>query len=87
MTKWNDKKNMTLTFDMQPTEEVKAFFQRMGKEHKESEEAFKERIKQLFDEHIGVDGEKGGDAYNTALQLFAIGYQCGWNDLYSLTSK
>ena len=84
MTKWNDKKNMSLSFKVEPNEEAKAFFERMQKELTECEEAFKKRIKQLFDEEIGVGGEKADEAYKQILQVFAIGYQHGWNDLYSL---
>ena len=87
MAKWNDPSSMSFTFDMKPDEESKAFFQRMLDEYKERDEAFKERIKQLFDEHIGVGGEKADEAYSQVLQVFAIGYQCGWNDLYSLNKK
>lgn len=87
MAKWNDPSSMSFTFDMKPTEETKDFFQRMQKEYKERDKAFKERIKQLFDEHIGVGGEKADKVYNQVLQVFAIGYQCGWSDLYSLKKK
>ena len=65
MTEWNDPSAMTLTFQVEASEDMKAFFDRMQKESKEREEA-----------------------YNQILQVFAIGYQCGWNDHYSLlTSK
>ncbi len=84
MTKWNDHKSMSMSFKVEPTEESVAFFQRMTQELKEREDAFKERIKQLFDEEIGVGGDKADEAYNQILQVFAIGYQHGWNDLYSL---
>ena len=84
MTDWNDKKNKTLTFRVEPNEEAKAFFERMQKEQTEREEAFKKRIKQLFDEEIGVGGDKADKAYKQVLQVFTIGYQHGWNDLYSL---
>lgn len=84
MGKWNETGNMSFTFDMQPNEEMKEFFQRMQKEFKDRETAFKERIKQLFDERIKVEGKKADEAYNTVLQVFADGYQCGWNDLYSI---
>ena len=84
MTDWNDKKNTTLSFKVEANEEAKAFFERMQKELTECEEAFKERIKQLFDEEIGVGGENADEVYNEILQVFAIGYQHGWNDLYSL---
>ena len=84
MTKWNDKENMSLSFRVEPSEEAKAFFERMQKELTEREEAFKKRIKQLFDEKIGVGGDKADEVYKQILQVFAIGYQHGWNDLYSL---
>jgi hypothetical protein len=84
MTKWNDPSSWTLTFQVEASEEMKAFFDRMLKESKEKEEAYKERIRQLFNEHINIDGKAADEAYNQILQVFAIGYQCGWNDHYSL---
>ena len=87
MTKWNDKENMSVSFKVEPNEEAKAFFERMHKEMTEREEAFKKRIKQLFDEEIGVKGDKADEAYKQILQVFTIGYQHGWNDLYSLLNK
>lgn len=84
MANWNDKKNLTSSFKVEPNEEAKAFFERMQKELTDSEEAFKKRIKQLFDEEIEVGGDKADEAYKQILQVFAIGYQHGWNDLYSL---
>jgi hypothetical protein len=87
MTKWNDKENMSVSFMVEPNEEAKAFFERMQKEQTEREEAFKKRIKQLFDEEIGVKGDKADEAYKQILQVFTIGYQHGWNDLHSLLNK
>ena len=88
MDKWNDPSAMTLTLQVEASEDMKAFFDRMQKESKETEEAYKERIRQLFDEHINFDGKAADEAYNQILQVIAIGYQCGWNDHYSLfTSK
>ena len=84
MTEWNDPSAMTLTFQVEASEDMKAFFDRMQKESKEKEEAYKERIRQLFNEHINIDGEAAVEFYNKILQVFAIGYQCGWNDHYSL---
>ena len=84
MANWNDKENMTLSFKVEPNEEAKVFFERMQKELTEREEAFKKRAKQLFDEKIKVGGDKADEAYNQILQVFTIGYQHGWNDLYSL---
>lgn len=75
---------MTLSFKVEPDEEASAFFERIQKDLTEREESFKKRIKQLFDEEIGVGGDKAEEAYNQILQVFTIGYQHGWNDLYSL---
>ena len=87
MEKWNDKGNVSVSFDMEPNEEATAFFMRMLDESKEREEAFRERIKQLFDEYVGVGGEKADEAYKMVFQVFAIGYQCGWSDYYSLRKQ
>ena len=84
MTEWNNKKSMSFSFKVEPTEEAKAFFERIQKDLIEREEAFKKRIKQLFDEEIAVGGDKATEAYEQILKVFAIGYQHGWNDLYSL---
>lgn len=87
MAKWNDPSAMTLTFQVEASEDAKAFFDRMLKEDKEREEAYKERIRQLFNEHINIDEDVADELYNKVLQVFAIGYQCGWNDHYSLFQK
>ena len=83
MTEWNNKKNMNITFKIEPNEDAKAFFERMMKDFVAREEMFKKRIKQLFDEEIEIEGE-ATKSYNQILQVFAIGYQHGWNDLHSL---
>lgn len=75
---------MTFSFSVEQNEQAIDFFKRMQEELVEHEEAFRQRIKQLFDENIGVEGEKADEAYNQVLQVFAIGYQHGWNDLYSI---
>lgn len=87
MTKWNDPKSMTMTFQVEPTEESVEFFKRMEQEMKDREQAFKERIQQLFDEEIEVGGAKKDAAYSQVLRVFAIGYQHGWNDHYKLTEN
>jgi predicted solute-binding protein len=87
MTKWNDKGSLTCSFSVSANEDTQAFFERMKKEFKEREESFKERIRQLFDEHIGIGGEKAEEAYYQVLQVFTLGYQCGWNDYYSLNKQ
>lgn len=83
--KWNDKRNKTISFKMEVGEETKDFFNRMIQEEKEREEAFRERIQQLFDENIQVDGVERDAAYRQILQVFAIGYQLGWRDHYEIT--
>ena len=83
MTELNNKKNMNITFKIEPNEDAKAFFERMMKDFVAREEMFKKRIKQLFDEEIEIEGE-ATKSYNQILQVFAIGYQHGWNDLHSL---
>ena len=83
MNEWNNKKNMNITFKIEPNEDAKAFFERMMKDFVAREEMFKKRIKQLFDEEIEIEGE-ATKSYNQILQVFSIGYQHGWNDLHSL---
>lgn len=87
MGQWNDKTSWTITFDMQVDESMEDFVTKMQAELKDREEAFRKRIEQLFDEYIKIDGEKKDEAYNQILQIFAIGYQHGWNDHYSLSAK
>ena len=84
MSKWNDNIDTTLSFRMEVNEEGKAYFDRMLKEMKDKETAIRERIEQLFGEYVTIDGEKKDEACQDLLKLFAIGYQLGWNDHYSL---
>ena len=81
---WNDEKNMTLTFDVTNNEEAVAFFKRHIDENIEREETFKQRIKQLFDEEISIEQGVTDDMRNRVLQVFALGYQHGWNDRCSV---
>lgn len=87
MAEWNDKTSWTITFDMKPTQEMEDFIMQAEKDARDREEAFRKRIEQLFDEYIKIDGEKKDEAYGQILQIFAIGYQHGWNDHYSLSAK
>lgn len=87
MANWNDEKNISLTFDVKADEQMRDFVDRMRKEHVEREEAFRQRIKQLFDEEIDVGGKNKGAAYQQVLQVFFLGYQHGWNDLKSLYDR
>lgn len=87
MTKWNENIDTTLSFRMETNEEGKAYFDRMLREKKDKETAIRERIEQLFGEYIQIDGEKRDEAYQQVLKVFAIGYQLGWNDQYSINAK
>lgn len=86
MTKWNENIDTTLSFRMETNEEGKAYFDRMLREMKDQETAIRERIEQLFGEYVMIDGEKKDEAYQDLLKL-AIGYQLGWNDQYSISTK
>ena len=87
MTKWNDNIDTTLSFRMDTNEEGNAYFDRMLREMKDKETAIRERIEQLFGEYVQIGGEKRDEAYQQVLQVFAIGYQLGWNDQYSISTK
>lgn len=87
MTKWNENIDTTLSFRMETNEEGKAYFDRMLREMKDKETAIRERIEQLFGEYIQIGGEKRDEAYQQVLKVFAIGYQLGWNDQYSINTK
>lgn len=87
MAKWDDKENLHLTFDMPADERMEDFVDRMAKEHAERREAFARRIKQLFDEKVELEGPRKDEAYRQLLNLFSVGYQCGWADLKRLQDK
>lgn len=87
MTKWNENIDTTLSFRMDTNEEGKAYFDRMLREMKDKETAIRERIEQLFGEYVQIGGEKRDETYRQVLQVFAIGYQLGWNDQYSINTK
>lgn len=74
-----------ITFELENNEEMKAFIQRMNDEQKRRDEAIRERIQQLFDEYVKIDGEEKDKAYWQCVNLFSIGYQLGWNDCHELT--
>lgn len=90
MTKWNENIDTTLSFRMETNEEGKAYFDRMLREMKDKETAICERIEQLFGEYIEVERKGDVDASKARqmiLKVFAIGYQLGWNDQYSISTK
>ena len=73
--------NKTISFDIPVDEKAVDFFKRMQEEMMDNQKAIRARIKQLFDEFIGVeDKTTAKNAYNQVLQVFSIGYQLGWND-------
>lgn len=80
MSKWNDSKSFSMSFDMKADEAALDFFKREMKGLEDFEKAINARMKQLFDEYICVDGEEKGEAYNQILKVFMIGYGHGWND-------
>lgn len=82
MERWNDKKNINVTFDVEPSKQIDEFVSGLAKDIKEREDVFKKRIEQLFDEYIEVGGEKKDEAYTKILKVFSIGYQHGWNDCH-----
>ena len=84
MGKLNKQGDYSVSFDVKMSEEANAFFERQMNKLKEKEESFKERIMQLFKEHVLIDGEAPEAVVNQVLTVFSIGYQCGWNDYYSL---
>lgn len=80
MSNWNCKRSFSMSFDLKADEETVDFFKRQMKELEDFEKVIKARMKQLFDENIGVGGEKAGEAYNQVLRVFMMGYGHGWND-------
>lgn len=87
MSDWNDKKNYSMSFKMEADETMFNFLNRTIEELKDFEHVMNARIKQLFDENIGVGGEKKDDAYDQVLKVFMIGYGHGWNDRKALEDK
>lgn len=85
--------NASVSFNIEMNEDVKDFFIRMINESKSRDQAVRSRIMQLFNEHVRIDMQDDMDAddaiiaYNQLVELFAIGYQCGWNDRNSLCKK
>lgn len=79
--------NWSVTFQMEVDEDAKAFFERTLKEHESLEKAAKERIRQLFDEYVSLDGKEKDKAFFQLLHLFSIGYQLGWNDCHRINEE
>ena len=62
-------------------------FKRLQDERIVFEKAIEERIENLFNTHVKVDGIEKDAAYQQLLKLFSIGYQCGWNDYKSIIDE
>jgi hypothetical protein len=87
MNDWTNKGNISMSFDIKADEKAVDFFNRTMKELKDFEKAINERMIQLFDENIGVGGEKADEAYKQVLKVFMLGYGHGWNDRKELIDK
>ena len=74
----------SITFDLECDEKMYDYMKRMIEEQKALDEAIKERINKLFDKYIKCDSE---EARNVGVQVFAIGYQLGYNDCHSVKEK
>jgi hypothetical protein len=87
MSDWDNKGSISMSFDIKADEKAVDFFNRTMKELKDFEKAINERMIQLFDENIGVGGEKADEAYKQVLKVFMLGYGHGWNDRKELIDK
>jgi hypothetical protein len=74
----------SITFDLECDEKMTEFLKRTYEEQMALDEAIRERINKLFDRYIGYDSEK---ARNVGVQIFAIGYQLGYNDCHNVLDK
>lgn len=82
-----NKRSISMSFNIKADEKAVDFFNRTIKEFKDFEKAINERMIQLFDENIGVGGEKADEAYKKVLKVFMLGYGHGWNDRKELIDK
>lgn len=83
-------KNKSMSFDLKVDDKdgkLLDLFKRLQDEHIAFEKAIEERIENLFNTHVKVDGVEKDAAYQQLLQLFSIGYQCGWNDYKSIIDE
>jgi hypothetical protein len=83
-------KNRSMSFDIKVDEEdarIMDQFKMLAEECDTFEKAIAERIEYLFNAHVKVDGKEKDAAYQQLLQLFSIGYQCGWNDYKSIIDE
>ncbi len=87
MSDWNNQGGISMSFKLEADERAVDFFNRTMNELQDFESAINARMKQLFDENIGVGGEKADEAYNQVLKVFMLGYGHGWNDRKALIDK
>ena len=87
MSDWDNKGSISMSFDIKADEKAVDFFNRTMKELKDFEKAINERMIQLFDENIGVGGEKADEAYKQVLKVYMLGSGHGWNDRKELIDK
>ena len=87
MSDWDNKGSISMSFDIKADEKAVDFFNRTMKELKDFEKAINERMIQLFDENIGVGGEKADESYKQVLKVFMLGYGHEWNDRKELIDK
>lgn len=78
--------NKSISFDIPVNEKTRDFFVRMIEEQKQQEEAVKERMAQLFDEYFKFE-TNDEKSIACVKQVFALGYQLGWNDNCNLCHK
>ena len=79
-----------MSFDIKVDEEdarIMGQFKMLAEECDTFEKAIGERIEYLFNAHVEVDGKKKDTAFQQLLQLFSIGYKCGWNDYKSIIDE
>lgn len=89
MSEWKDIEEFKeTTFYFEKNEDVNEFFKREKERSDKFRDLVRARIQQLFDEHIKIDHKLDTDefkeAYATIRQVFAIGYQLGWNDQHEI---
>lgn len=89
MSEWKDINEFKeTTFCFEANEDVNEFFKREKERSDKIRDLLRARIQQLFDEHIQIDSkldtEESKEAYATIRQVFAAGYQLGWNDQHEI---
>lgn len=70
----------SFSFKIEADEKAADFFRRLEEQHKAFHEAVSARLDALFGEFINVDAECDENVRNMLRSIFAVGYQCGWND-------